>query len=103
VPARECGAGRGVGDVRRRAGDVPHRRRDGVRILARCASRLCSRCGTQICFTADYIPGLIDITIGSLDEPARVPPALHYWDSERQPWVEFADHLPRYAEFPPTE
>ena len=63
----------------------------------------CSRCGTQICFTADYIPGLIDITIGSLDEPARVPPALHYWDSERLPWVEFADNLPRYAEFPPTE
>ena len=63
----------------------------------------CSRCGTQICFSADYIPGLVDITIGSFDEPGRMPPALHYWESERLPWVEFADHLPRYAEFPPTE
>ena len=31
----------------------------------------CSVCGTQICFTADYIPGLIDITIGSSSAPPR--------------------------------
>ena len=68
-----------------------------------CRRGFCPRCGTQISFSADYIPGLIDITIGSLDDPARVSPALHYWDSERLPWAEFADHLPRYAEFPPTE
>ena len=29
----------------------------------------CPVCGTQISFTADYIPGLIDITIGSLERP----------------------------------
>jgi len=63
----------------------------------------CPRCGTQISFTAAYIPGLIDITIGSLDDPGRVPPALHYWESERLPWVRFADQLPRYPEFPPAE
>ncbi|OUM01388.1 GFA family protein [Variovorax sp. JS1663] len=63
----------------------------------------CARCGTQISFTADYIPGLIDLTIGSLDEPARVAPALHYWDSERLPWVHFADTLPRHPEFPQQE
>ena len=63
----------------------------------------CARCGTQISFAADYIPGLIDITIGSLDRPALVSPSLHYWDSERLPWVSFADDLPRYSEFPPVE
>lgn len=63
----------------------------------------CSRCGTQISFTADYIPGLIDITIGSLDEPSHVPPTFHYWDSKRLPWLHFGDELPRYPEFPPTE
>ena len=62
----------------------------------------CSQCGTQISFSAEYIPGLIDITIGSLDEPSQVPPTLHYWESKRLPWVHFADQLPRYAEFPPT-
>ena len=59
----------------------------------------CARCGTQISFDADYIPGLIDITIGSLDRPAAVSPSLHYWDSERLPWVRFADDLPRYPSF----
>ena len=27
----------------------------------------CNRCGTPVCFTATFLPGLIDITIGSLD------------------------------------
>jgi hypothetical protein len=63
----------------------------------------CGTCGTQISFTASFIPGLIDITIGSLDRPDAVPPALHYWDSKRLPWLHVADGLPRYPEFPPQE
>lgn len=63
----------------------------------------CPHCGTQISFAAAYIPGLIDITIGSLDDPSQVPPQLHYWESKRLPWIHFADQLPRYPEFPPTE
>jgi hypothetical protein len=63
--------------------------------------RFCSACGTQIAFTASYIPGLVDITIGSLDRPEAVPPSLHYWDSRRLPWLEIADGLPRHPEFPP--
>jgi hypothetical protein len=63
----------------------------------------CPTCGTQISFTASFIPGLIDITIGSLDRPEAMPPQLHYWDSRRLPWMQFADDLPRYPEFPPQE
>ena len=63
----------------------------------------CPTCGTQISFTATYIPGLIDITVGSLDRPDAVAPVLHYWDSKRLPWMRFADDLPRHAEFPPFE
>lgn len=63
----------------------------------------CPVCGTQICFTAEFIPGLIDITIGSLDRPEMVAPTLHYWDSRRLPWVNFLDNLPRFPEFPPGE
>lgn len=68
-----------------------------------CRRAFCARCGTQISFSADYIPGLIDIAIGSLDDPGQVPPTLHYWDSRRLPWVYFGDSLPRYPEFPPAE
>jgi hypothetical protein len=62
----------------------------------------CSHCGTQICFTAEYIPGLIDLTIGSLDEPGLVPATFHYWESKRLPWLHVADQLPAYPEFPPN-
>lgn len=61
----------------------------------------CARCGTSLSFTADYLPGLIDLTLGSLDEPARLPPQFHYWEAERLPWLGIADGLPRHREFPP--
>jgi hypothetical protein len=63
----------------------------------------CGVCGTQISFTAEYIPGLIDLTVGSFDRPEALTPSLHYWDSKRLPWVAFADDLPRHPEFPPLD
>ena len=63
----------------------------------------CARCGTHVSFTATFLPGLIDLTIGSLDSPETLPPTLHYWDSKRLPWLKIADDLPRFAEFPPQE
>lgn len=61
----------------------------------------CPRCGTQICFTAEYIPGLIDITIGSLDDPEQLEPAFHYWYARHLSWVRIDDGLPKHPEFPP--
>ncbi|MGH8602297.1 MAG: GFA family protein [Gammaproteobacteria bacterium] len=61
----------------------------------------CPTCGTQISFTASFLPGLIDITVGSLDNPEQVKPDLHYWHSRHISWAEFADTLPRHPELPP--
>ncbi len=61
----------------------------------------CPACGTQISFTASFLPGLIDVTIGSLDQPESIKPSLHYWHSKHLSWAEFADSLPRYPELPP--
>lgn len=63
----------------------------------------CKTCGTQISFAAAYIPGLIDLTIGSLDQPEAITPQFHYWHSRHLAWAEFADTSPRHAEFPPLE
>ncbi len=63
----------------------------------------CADCGTQISFEAEYLPGLIDITVGSFDNPECVEPSMHYWYSRHLSWAEFADSLPRYPEFPPVE
>ncbi|MBS0454684.1 MAG: GFA family protein [Proteobacteria bacterium] len=61
----------------------------------------CPHCGTQIFFTASYIPGLIDLAIGSMDQPELLAPQFHYWHARHLGWAEFADDLPRHPEFPP--
>jgi hypothetical protein len=63
----------------------------------------CQECGTQIAFRADYVPGMIDITLGSLDDPNALEPTLHYWYSKHLSWVHFGDSLPKYPEFPLQE
>jgi hypothetical protein len=63
----------------------------------------CRTCGTQLSFTGDAIPDLIDLTVGSFDEPERLAPSLHYWDEKRLSWMRFDDGLPRHAQFPPPE
>lgn len=61
----------------------------------------CGRCGTTLSFTADFLPGLVDVTVASLDDPARLPPQMHIWESARLPWLVLADDRPRHLELPP--
>jgi hypothetical protein len=61
----------------------------------------CGACGTQVAFTGDGIPGLVDITVGSLDDPSALPPQAHIFESRRISWLHLSDDLPRFAEFPP--
>jgi hypothetical protein len=63
----------------------------------------CPNCGTQIAFTATFLPGLIDITVGSLDDPEALPPSLHYWGDRQLSWCHYADKLPVFPQFPPME
>jgi hypothetical protein len=48
----------------------------------------CPHCGTQVTFQSTHNPDEIDVTIGSLDEPERVPPRDHTHVSSRLPWVD---------------
>ena len=61
----------------------------------------CARCGTPLSFTAGFMPGLVDVTVGSLDDPGALPPQMHIWESRRVAWLPLCDALPRYAEAPP--
>lgn len=63
----------------------------------------CQTCGTPIGFTADYMAGLIDITIASLDDPEAIVPAEHIWTSSQRSWLKIDDDLPRHPEMPPFE
>ena len=84
---------------------------DGFRVtrgaLARYASSeeaergFCAACGTQLTFTAGFLPGLVDVTVGSLAEPERLEPRMHIWESSRLGWLELSDTKPRHAGLPP--
>ncbi|MGE0256017.1 MAG: GFA family protein [Alphaproteobacteria bacterium] len=65
------------------------------------ARSFCARCGTPLAYRADFLPGLVDVTVGSLDDPAAEPPTMHYWCAERLAWLRFADALPEHPGFPP--
>ncbi len=47
----------------------------------------CGACGTSIAWVSDEYPGRIDITVGSLDDPARVPPEKAVHRRHRIPWA----------------
>jgi hypothetical protein len=61
----------------------------------------CGACGTQLTFTADFMPGLVDVTVASFDDAAALAPQMHIWDAARLPWLATADALPRHAAEPP--
>lgn len=46
--------------------------------------RHCAACGTSLTWEAE--PGLIDVTIASLDDPEAVPPASEIWLAHRLSW-----------------
>ena len=63
----------------------------------------CAQCGTQLSFSASFLPGLIDVAIGSLDDAAQIQPQLHYWCASKLPWVAIGDDWPQHAELPPFD
>jgi hypothetical protein len=54
----------------------------------------CSACGTPLTFA--YLNSeWIAVTLGSLDQPAKVKPQLHYGVESQMPWFQLDDGLPR--------
>jgi hypothetical protein len=102
VPPGERCSGRSLGDVRGTASHVYQQHASDVPVLVRSAARVLRQLYPDQ-FSRRVHSGLIDIAIGSLDQPAAITPSLHYWDSKRLPWVQFSDELPRYPEVPPVE
>jgi hypothetical protein len=56
----------------------------------------CNRCGSSLTYRRLDLPGSIDITLGSLDEPAALSPEDHTWTESQLAWIKLADGLPRY-------
>jgi hypothetical protein len=56
----------------------------------------CTSCGTPLTYRLVDTPGTVDLTVCSLDEPARVTPQDHVYHDGKMPWVRLADGLPTY-------
>lgn len=56
----------------------------------------CRRCGTPMAYETDKLPDEIHFYAASLEAPANFTPDFHVFYSERLPWFEVADDLPRH-------
>jgi hypothetical protein len=60
----------------------------------------CAGCGVTLWSNYPQSgPKIHFVRVGTLDEPARVPPDIHIYTSTKQPWVILPDGVPATAEF----
>lgn len=72
------------------------------RSSAKAAREFCAKCGSQIAFRP-IDRAEIDLTCGTLDDPAIVAPSAHIWWESKIAWLALDDHLPRHLKgFPPS-
>ena len=55
-----------------------------------------SCCGTPLFFEESPVAEELDVTIVSLDDPARYPPAKNIWIEDQQPWVQLDPRIPAF-------
>lgn len=67
---------------------------DGVR------RSFCGTCGTTLFYEADFIPGLIDITTESFDDPSAVLPTAQIWTKHETSCVKGLNSMVRFDELP---
>jgi hypothetical protein len=53
----------------------------------------CSNCGTSVTWTAEWVPGIRGITVGTLDDPNWLKPTRHVWTRSALHWVMFPDNV----------
>ena len=61
----------------------------------------CGECGTPFLMKVDHQPGTVDVAVGTLDDPGTAEPGYHIFWSQRVPWFEPKDDLPRHEKFRP--
>jgi hypothetical protein len=56
----------------------------------------CADCGSPIAYGSEGRPEIIDLFLGTLDDPGAVKPSCHVQVAEQVSWFEVLDDLPRY-------
>ena len=61
----------------------------------------CEACGTGLFHrNEEFLPGVVEVTVGSFDEPESLPPTLHIQAAEELGWMKRAHELPHVERFP---
>jgi hypothetical protein len=66
------------------------------RSSARVLRGFCAACGSSLTYRSEARPAEIDLTLVTLDAPARLVPQMHVWVGDKLPWVALGDGLPQY-------
>jgi len=62
----------------------------------------CGACGTGLYYiNEEVLPGIVDVQIGTLDDPDAFPPQALMQLADAPAWVETLHTLPKYERFPP--
>jgi hypothetical protein len=56
----------------------------------------CPNCGSPIGYRSDRRPDIVDLFVGTHDDPDSVRPWCHVETSEQIAWFDVHDHLPRF-------
>jgi hypothetical protein len=56
----------------------------------------CADCGAPIAYGSERRPEIIDLFLGTLDDPGAVKPWCHVQVAEQVSWFEVLDDLPRF-------
>ena len=61
----------------------------------------CPECGSGLFyFNAVNLPGIVDVQIATLDDPASLAPTIQVQAAERIAWMERAHELPAFDRYP---
>jgi hypothetical protein len=62
----------------------------------------CPTCGARLFGKAAAAAGIIDIMVGSLDDPSWYRPQADVYTASAQPWDHMNPDLPKFPKLPPS-
>jgi len=62
--------------------------------------RFCPECGSTVMEEAAAMPGILMLTVGTLDDPSWVKPGMQIYCDSAQPWVQLSGEWQRFPKMP---
>jgi hypothetical protein len=74
---------------------------DGIGDSGKATHRgFCPECGSSITMRADIMPGIVMLTIGTLDDPGLAPPSIQIFCDSAQPWLDLPEPARKFPKMP---